>query len=88
MQHFIIAERTGNWELHLYCVRQMIPHSHAVGHLHYAKSASLYLQQMEFLDKRMPSDEYKMFTEKGYFTIRRQDAFWGGNFQTRPLSSS
>ena len=40
----------------------------------------IILQHMESLDKRMPSDEYKLFTENGYFTIRRQDAFWGGNF--------
>ena len=42
MQHFIRAVQTGNWEIHLYSVRQMIPHFHAAGHLHYAKSARLY----------------------------------------------
>lgn len=71
LQHFVRAERTGYWELHLYCIRQMILHFHATGHLHYAKSARLYLQQMKSLDKRMPVDEYKLFTESGYFTIRR-----------------
>lgn len=46
MLNFIKAERTGNWNLHLHCVREMIPHFHAAGHLQYAKSARLYLQQM------------------------------------------
>ena len=85
LQHFVRAERTGDWELHLYCIRQMIPHFHAAGHLHYAKSARLYLQQMESLDKCMPVDEYKLFTESGYFTIRRQDAFWAGNFSDQTI---
>jgi len=71
--------------LHLWCVRQMIPHFHAAGHLHYAKSARLYLQQMEALEQTMPADEYRLFTEKGYFTIRRLDSFWGGNFTDQTI---
>ena len=50
----------------LCCVREMIPHFHAAGHLPYAKSARLYLQQMEAFDQTMPEDEYRLFTEKGY----------------------
>ena len=42
IRHFIRAERTGDWELHLYCVRQMIPHFHAAGQFPYAKAARLY----------------------------------------------
>ena len=85
LQRFIRAERTGDWKLHLYCVREMIPHFHAAGHLHYAKSARLYLQQMDALEKTMPVDEYKLFTEKGYFTIRRLESFWGGNFTDQTI---
>ena len=66
--------------MHLSCVREMIPHFHAAGHLNYAKSARLYLQQMESLNKTIPEEEYRLFTEKGYFTIRCCDSFWGGNF--------
>ena len=29
LQHFIHAERTGNWRLHLYSEREMIPHFYA-----------------------------------------------------------
>ena len=85
IQHFIRAERTGDWKLHLFCVREMLPHFHAAGHLHYAKSARLYLQQMEELEKAMPVDEFKSYTEKGYFTIRRLDSFWGGNFSDQTI---
>ena len=53
--HFIRAERTGDWKLHLSCVREMIPHFHAAGHLPYAKSSRLYLQQMKDLEKSMPT---------------------------------
>ena len=43
-------------------------------------SARLYLQQMESIHKIMPPDEYNLFSEKGYFTIRRADNFRAGNF--------
>ena len=41
---FLRAERTGQWDLHLYCVRDILPYFHAAGHLHYAKAAQIYLQ--------------------------------------------
>ena len=67
--NFFRAERIGDWKLYLNCVREMIPHFHAAGHL-YGKSARLYLQQMESISEVMPPDEYKLFSDKGYFTIR------------------
>ena len=83
--NFIRAERTGNWKLHINCVREIIPHFHAAGHLPYAKSARLYLQLMESLQHVMSTDEYELFTEKGYFTIRRTDDFWAGNFSDQTI---
>jgi len=71
MLKFIRAERTGNWQDHLDCVRDMIPHFHAAGHLPYAKSARLYLQQMASLKHTMPAEEFTLFSDHGYFTIRR-----------------
>ncbi|KAJ8886429.1 hypothetical protein PR048_012640 [Dryococelus australis] len=44
---FIKAERSGDWELYLKCVQSMLLYLHASGHIHYAKSAHLYVQQME-----------------------------------------
>ena len=69
MQHFIHAERTGNWKLYLYFVGKMNPHFIAAGHLPYAKSTRLYLQPMEALEETIPADEFTMFTDKGYFTM-------------------
>ena len=82
---FMRAERTGDWNLHLYCISQMIPLFHAAGHFAYAKSARLYLQQMGNLAQHMPQAEYKQFPEKGYFTIRRTERFWGGNFSDQTI---
>lgn len=55
---FIRAERTGDWDLHLHTVSEMIPMFHAAGHLAYAKSARLYLDQMKGLSDIMSADQY------------------------------
>ncbi|KAJ8870732.1 hypothetical protein PR048_027031 [Dryococelus australis] len=75
---FIRAERSGDWELHLQCVRSMLPYLHAAGHIHYAKSAHLYVQQMKELPSRMPPHEYNKFTSEGFFTVQRKNEIWGG----------
>ena len=85
MLNFIRAERTGDWLLHLNSVKAMIPHFHAAGHLPYAKSAHLYLQQMEALPETMPHDEYVLFAEKGFFTVHRSSEFWSGNYTDQTI---
>ena len=46
--------RSGNWDLHLYCIAKMIPVLHAGGHTAYAKSSSrLYLNQINQLKAKM-----------------------------------
>jgi len=40
---------------------------------------------MEALEKTMPADEYPLFADKGYFTIRRLDDFWSGNFSDHTI---
>ena len=85
MLKFITAEQTGNWQLHLHCMEEMIPHFHAAGHLQYAKSARLYLQQMNNLVHVMSPEEYTLFSDKGYFTLRRTNDFWSGNFSDQTI---
>ena len=85
IQMFLHAERIGDWNLHIYCIRHMIPLFHAAGHLAYAKSARLYVQDMERLADHMSHSEYEDFTKKGYFTIRRKDQSWGGNFSDQVI---
>ena len=75
---FIRAERCGDWNLHLHSVKLMLPYLHAAGHLNYAKSAQVYLQQMHKLETVMKPEEFDLFTSQGYFTIRRSDKFWSG----------
>ena len=56
----------------------MIPYLHAAGHLNYAKSAHIYLQQMHELQGKMTQKEFEEFATQGYFTLRRSDRFWPG----------
>jgi hypothetical protein len=58
---YIRAQRTGDWELHLHCVLQMLPYFHAAGHLNYARSAHHYLQEMSNLKNELDPSEYAFF---------------------------
>jgi hypothetical protein len=76
VQLFVVAERTGNWLLHLEVVQQFLPIFAATGHYNYAKCGRLYLQQMRQLPLSHP-DLYQHFLN-GNHTIRRSDRFWSG----------
>ena len=49
----------------------------ATGHVHYAKSARMYLQQMLELEANLPW-VHTSFAEHGYHTVKRSDRFWAG----------
>ena len=49
LRKYIRAERTGNWELHLQAVSEMLPYMTASGHNNYTKCIWIYLQQMSSL---------------------------------------
>ncbi|KAK3924188.1 tRNA (guanine-N(7)-)-methyltransferase [Frankliniella fusca] len=70
---YVRAERTGDWQLHLECVRAMLPFFHAAGRVHYAKAAHLYVQQMEDLQGRCAAA-----AREGLFTVRRKPVHWSG----------
>ena len=74
---FIRAERTGNWYLHLLAVEKMLNLFAATGHIHYAKSARLYLQQMRELPSTHPWLHH-CFSEQGFHTVRRSCRYWAG----------
>jgi len=78
IRHYITAERSGNWNLHLQCVQKMIPYFHATGHFPYAKSCHIYLSDMTNLKSKHNEDVYQQFVNEGFFTIRRNDNFWSG----------
>ena len=76
LRKYIRAERTGNWELHLQAVSEMLPYLAACGHNHYTKSAWIYLQRMSNLHNDH-LDVYQHFRE-GLHVVRRSDRYWAG----------
>ena len=76
LKTFITAERTGNWELHLQALNNMLPFLAAAGHNLYVKCVSLYLQSMSNLERGKP-DVYRSFMS-GLHVVRRSDRYWAG----------
>ena len=76
LRKHIRAERTGNWELHLQAVSEMLPYLAASGHNNYTKSAMIYLQHMSHLQDDHP-EVYQHFQD-GLHVIRRSDRYWAG----------
>ena len=76
LRKFIRAERTGNWELHLQALQDMLPYMAASGHNSYTKSALLYLQQMSNLKTQHP--DVQQHFNKGLHVIRRSNRLWAG----------
>ena len=70
-------ERTGDWNLHLVSVSKMLNLFAATGHINYAKSARLYLQQMIELPHKHPW-LHKCFQDHGLHVVRRTSRFWAG----------
>jgi len=44
------------------------------------RGANVYLQQVASLKHTMPAEKFTLFSDYGYFTIRRSNEFWAGNF--------
>ena len=58
---FVYAERTGNWDLHLYSVVEMIPILHAAGHMAFARSTRRYLDSMKNLPEIMSPEQFQHY---------------------------
>ena len=76
IKKFIVAERTSNWPLHLEATKEMLTLFAATGHINYAKSARLYLQQMMVLHERYPWLHQKF--QQGFHAVRRSERYWAG----------
>lgn len=76
LRTFIKAERTGDWDLSLHSLQQMLPYFAAAGHNLYLKSVYAYIQMMCKLQESNP-DVYYAF-KSGYHVIRRSDRYWAG----------
>ena len=76
LKTIVLAERTGNWSLHLSTIGRMINLCAATGHIHYAKCARLYLQNMLELLTKYPW--VHMHFSNGFHTVRHGDRYWAG----------
>ena len=74
IKKYIVAERTSNWALHLEATKEMLNLFAATGHINYAKSARVYVQQITELQQRNPW-LYNKFQE-GFHAVRRSDRLW------------
>ena len=77
VKNFIRAERMGDWNLYLFAISRMIDLFVATSHVHYAKGARLYLQNMLDL-KFTHSWVHNQFVIGRLHTVRRSDKFWAG----------
>ncbi|XP_065185756.1 uncharacterized protein LOC135816485 [Sycon ciliatum] len=66
---FVRASRTGNWKLHLVCVRDMLPWCFAYDRVNYARFMSFYWLDMTQLPTNHP--EAHAFLEQGGFSVQR-----------------
>ncbi|GBM00792.1 hypothetical protein AVEN_257323-1 [Araneus ventricosus] len=73
-KEFIRAERMGDWQAHLNCVKEMIPYFHASWHFPYAKSTYLYLQDMLLLENLIDPSVFRRFIQ-GFLTVRYSAKF-------------
>ncbi|GBM58493.1 Alpha-catulin [Araneus ventricosus] len=64
-KEFIRAERLGDWQAHLNCVKEMIQYFHASWHFPYAKSTYLYLQDMLLSENLIDPSVFS-----GFLTVR------------------
>ena len=76
LRSFIRAGRTGNWQLYLQALQQMLPYLAASGHHNYTKSLVLYLNKMQKLEDTHPH-VYSKFVD-GLFVQRRSGNYWAG----------
>lgn len=69
MNDFIRADRTGDWKLHVHCLKKLQPILQVMDRTNYAKWAALYLEDMIMLEKNYP-EVYEQFL-KGRFTVKQ-----------------
>ena len=74
MKDYIMAEKIGDCYLHLATIRKMCCLFAATGHINYAKSARLYLQNMMELPEKYLW-LYEQFSRHGFHTVRRSNKF-------------
>ncbi|XP_070180366.1 uncharacterized protein [Littorina saxatilis] len=87
LRKFLKAERTGNWDLHLSTVHEMMPFMAAAGHNLYTKSLHLYLQDMLQL-KETHKDVYQSFQAGHHVVLMRSLKTTGGLTRGRGMTEA
>ena len=83
MMLYTRAEREGEFALHLYACREMLPYFFAAGHWNYARDGVAYLRMME----KLPTSLLDPFM-KGQHVIRLQDGRWNGIWTDMSIEST
>ena len=76
-------ERTGQWELHIYPITNMIPVVHAARHMAYARSARRYVMCMQ--SPRCNGNNSRNFPQRATSLFKRSDKLWSGNFTDQTI---
>ena len=71
MMLFVRAEREGDWPLHLWAVKEMLPYFFAASHINYARYGLYYLRSME----KLPKEILTHFL-KGEHVTRHKPGIW------------
>ena len=71
MMSFVRAEQEGDWPLHLWAVKEMLPYFFAASNVKYARYGLYYLWSME----KLPKDILAHFM-KGEHVMRHKPGVW------------
>ena len=80
---YIHAEQEGEFGLHLYCCKKMIPYFFAVGHWNYARDSIVYSRSME----KMPTNLLNRFMN-GEHVIQIKDGLFKGIWRDMAIETT
>ena len=80
---FVKAEREGDFALHLYCCRMMMPYFFSAKHVNYARYGICYINTME----NLPPEVLTQFM-KGEHVMRHQKGIWNAIWSDMMIETS
>ena len=83
MMLFVQTEREGEFPLHLYACRQMIPYFFAAGHVNYRRYGLCYLLSMS----RLPPTILEQVLN-GEHVLRHREGIWNGIWSDMMIETS
>ena len=83
MMSYVRDEREGDWLLHVYCVKAMMPYFFAAGHQNYARLGLVYLRAIE----NLPDNVLPHFLKVQHI-MRHMNGMWNGIWSDMFIESS